>query len=335
MKVLTIRSIPERSLLANAAQLPPFDAKQIVDHSADAHLCALGREGEIRAHCSVWWKEVPAMQGHRLGAIGHYGSVDDDASAALLEEGIRQLRENGCTLAVGPMDGNTWRRYRFVTDCGAQKPAEPPFFLEPANPPDWPRQFERAGFTGLAEYFSALNGDLDRPDERVAAIAARLQAIGVSIRAARGNDLEQELKRIYAVSRVAFTRNFLYTELPEAAFLAQYLPRLQRIRPELILLAERGSALVGYLFAIPDFSQAAGGRAIDTFIIKTVAILPEANLRGLGGVLVSRAHQAGRGLGFQRAIHALMHANNLSRNISSHYAVTMRRYTLYSRDLAR
>ncbi len=334
MKVVTIRSTRERSLLSTASQLPSFQARQIEDHAADAHLCALGSKAEIRAHCSVWWREAPPMAGHRIGAIGHYASMADDASAALLEEAVRQLRENGCTLAVAPMDGNTWRRYRFVTDFSAQEHAEPPFFLEPANPPEWPTQFEQAGFTSLAEYYSALNSHLDRPDDRVAPIAARVQANGISIRAARRSELPLELKRIYALTCVAFTRNFLYTELPEAAFLAQYVPVLQHIRPELILLAEQGSALVGYLFAIPDFAQAARVSTIDTFVIKTVAILPESRLRGLGGLLVSRAHLAGRELGFKRAIHALMHEDNVSRHISNRYATTMRRYTLYSRELA-
>ena len=73
---------------------------------------------------------------------------------------------------------------------------------------------------------------------------------------------------------------------------------------------------------------------MDTFLIKTVAILPHADLRGLGGVLVSRAQQAGHALGFRRCIHALMHEDNVSRRISGHYAETMRRYTLYSREIS-
>ena len=36
--------------------------------------------------------------------------------------------------AVGPLDGSTWRRYRLVTERGV----EPPFFMEPDNPDDWP-----------------------------------------------------------------------------------------------------------------------------------------------------------------------------------------------------
>ncbi len=334
MRVLTVASAQQRSLLEQAPGLARFEARQIAEHAADAHLCAIGLHGEVRAHCSLWWKETPQLPGYRVGAIGHYASVDDEAAGALLDEALARLREIGCTLAVGPMDGNTWRRYRFVTEAGPGQPQEPPFFLEPANPPEWPQQFERVGFARLAEYYSALNGDLARLDERIEPIAARLEAAGVRIRSAVDTDLREQLRRIYQVSRVAFTRNFLYTELPEEAFVAQYAGLLSRIQPELLLLAERGGELAGYLFAVPDLAQAARGCAIDTFLIKTVAILPEPSLRGLGGLLVGRAQQAGHRLGFRRCIHALMHEDNVSRNISSHYARMMRRYTLYSREIA-
>ncbi len=335
MRVMERFSAAERARLPHAAELPVFDAGQIEDHAADAHLCALGPAGEVLAHCSLWWKESPSLPGHAPGTIGHFASVDGTATAALLSRALALLAEQGRTLAIGPMDGNTWRRYRFVTDAGPSGEPEPAFFLEPANSAEWPGQFIQAGFTPLAEYYSALNNDLSRDDPRLDAITARLASAGVGIRSARDCDLNEELKRIYQVSRVAFTRNFLYTELPENCFLAQYTPLLARIEPHLVLLAERNHTLVGYLFAIPDFAQAARGCAMDTFLIKTVAILPEPELRGLGGLLVGLAHQAGPRLGFKRCIHALMHEDNASRNISSHYAATMRRYTLYSRELTR
>jgi len=334
MKVVTISSAKGRTALTQARELPWFDPRQIENHRVDQHLCILGKTGEVRAHCSLWWRHAPALSGHRSGAIGHYASADDDAAAVLLDAAMVRLRENGCKFAIGPMDGNTWRRYRFVTGDGLIQPPVPPFFLEPVNPPQWPQQFERAGFEKLAEYYSALNSDLARPDDRIEPMAARLENGGVRIHSAAGTDLCVQLKRIYEVSRIAFARNFLYTELPEEDFVAQYTQLLERIRPELLLLAERDRELVGYLFAIPDFAQAARGCAMDTFLIKTVAILPHADLRGLGGVLVSRAQQAGHALGFRRCIHALMHEGNVSRRISGHYAETMRRYTLYSREIS-
>ena len=73
----------------------------------------------------------------------------------------------------------------------------------------------------------------------------------------------------------------------------------------------------------------------DTFIIKTVAILPRPELRGLGSLLVGQVQQIARELGFQRCIGALMHERNtLVRNISSMYGKLMRRYTLFAKELA-
>jgi len=329
VRIAGLHSSAEREKLLDCAGMTPFAPNQIEDDGADLHLCAVIDSGKVHARCSLWWSEVPPFAAHKVGAIGHYASADDASASTLLEAAVGILCEHGCNFVVGPMDGNTWRHYRFVTELGA----EPPFFLEPANPPEWPLQFERAGFKPLAEYFSALNTNLAHEDERIARHTIRLAQRGVKIRSAGGEDLEQQLERIYGVSRIAFAQNFLYTEIAEREFRAQYAKILPFVRPELVLLAECGPELVGYLFAIPDLAQATRGEPIDTFIIKTVAILPNPDLRGLGGVLVARAHQQGMQSGFSRCIHAQMHENNISRNISGHYATTMRRYTLYSREI--
>jgi hypothetical protein len=61
--------------------------------------------------------------------------------------------------------------------------------------------------------------------------------------------------------------------------------------------------------------------------------LPDRSHAGLGGLLVARAHEVARSLGYTRAVHALMHETNASRNISRHYAHAMRRYALFARRL--
>jgi hypothetical protein len=48
---------------------------------------------------------------------------------------------------------------------------------------------------------------------------------------------------------------------------------------------------------------------------------------------LGEVHAAAQSLGFTRAIHALMHQTNKSRNLSAHYARTIRRYTLFSKRL--
>jgi GNAT superfamily N-acetyltransferase len=329
VNIRPVHSPNERSRLAHAANLPPFDSRQLADHRPDLHLCALSDTGTVEAHASLWWSDTPVFESHRVGVVGHYASANDQAAALLLRAALHTLQEQNGTLAVGPMDGNTWRRYRFVVDAGT----EPPFFLEPTNPPAAPQQWERAGFTPLAHYVSAINTDLSQQDQRMLRVAERMEQRGVSIRSARASELLFELSRIYRVSQAAFARNFLYTELSEAAYLAQYEKLLPHIRPEFLLLAERGPELTGFAFAIPDLAQAARGQAMDTLLVKTVAILPDPVLAGLGALLLSQVQQIARQAGFRRCVHALMYEGNVSRNTSLHYATVMRRYAIFSREL--
>jgi GNAT superfamily N-acetyltransferase len=262
--------------------------------------------------------------------IGHYSAVNDSAAQLLLAAAIGRLRRVGCALAIGPMDGNTWRRYRFVTDPGC----EPAFFLEPQNPPEWPQQFVLAGFSPVATYCSALNLDLSQQNRLSGGVEARLRSSGVVVRSLRRGEIEDYLPRIYRVCCVAFRNNYLYTESSQGDFIRQYKKILPVLRPELVLVAEQQAELVGFLFAVPDILHQGNGAPTDTFIVKTVAILPRRELGGLGVVMVALAQQIGRRVGFKRCIHALMHERNtLARNISNAYAKTMRRYTLYSKDL--
>jgi GNAT superfamily N-acetyltransferase len=295
----------------------------------DADLQLQATVGNGHAEASLWWTHVPPLAGERLGVIGGFAATDPEVAGQLLERATEALRSHGCTLAVGPMDGNTWRRYRFVTDAGT----EPPFFLEPTNPPEWPGWWRSAGFAPLAEFYSSATTDLAGRDPRLDAVSARMAAEGVAIRPLEPAQFEAELRRIYEVSVVSFRENYLYTPLPQEAFLAQYRAIQNRVRPELVLLAEHAGRPVGYVFAMPDLAQAQRGAPVTTVIVKTLAVLPGRAYAGLGALLLGEVHTAARRLGFSRAIHALMHETNKSRNLSAHYAEVIRRYTLFSRRL--
>lgn len=287
-------------------------------------------------HCAIYYDgEIPTLPGERLGVIGQYEAPDAETGKATLDDACEQLAARGCTLAVGPMDGNTWRRYRFVTDSGDTR--EPPFFLEPTNPPDYPAHWIAAGFTPLANYTSALADNLTQTDPRIGRIHDRLSEQGMTLRAVRVDYADDDLHAIYKLSLVSFRRNFLYTPLGEAEFKAQYQRVLPYVRPELTVMAHNSQGeLAGFLFSVPDLNEAQrGGEAVRTVIVKTVAVLPGREWAGLGLLLVDSCHKAARAAGFTRAIHALMHESNASRNVSGAYSGrTIRRYTLYSRRLA-
>ena len=309
-------------------RLPAFDPETLSTHRPDTHWVALEDKDHASGRLSLWWSNPPKHSNGRLGLVGHFSASNPNTAQALLKRAFQQLSAAGCTMAVGPMDGNTWRRYRFVTERGN----EPSFFLEPDNPDEWPLWFEVAGFTPLAHYFSAINNDLSAQDPRLAKSQERTEREGIKLRQLSPRNFSEELARIYAVSVASFTDNFLYTPIAEKEFLTQYEVLRERIRPELVIMAEQGSQPAGFAFAIPDFLQAKHG-PVDTVVLKTLAVVPAHRSVGLGDVLLECCQQAARALGFRRVIHALMHENNLSRRISAHYATPFRRYTLFARKL--
>lgn len=296
-------------------------------HAPDQSLLVEGGAAP-KARCSLWWRAVPTLPGGRLGLVGHYAARDAAAAASLLAAACARLRTEGCDLALGPMDGNTWRRYRLLTWRGT----DPPFFLEPDNPDDWPLHFEAAGFAPLATYYSSKCDDLAAyPADPV--LAAKMQTEGMSSRPIDTANLEHELGTLWRLATDAFTGGFLYTLVDEAEFRRMYAPRAAFARPELVRLIERRGEPIGFLFALPDMLQAPRGEPVDTAIFKTLAVARGQRRHGLGNWIVDSMMVQARELGFRRVVFALMHESNPSRRLGRGRMREIRRYTLYARPL--
>jgi GNAT superfamily N-acetyltransferase len=311
------------------ASVPEFDVAALNRDAPDAHWVLFDDEDLIAGRFSLWWKSTPNHPGHRLGLIGHYAAGDANAGQQLLAHAGNELKARGCTLAIGPMDGSTWRQYRFVTEGNG----EPRFFLEPTNPPDWPRQFAENGFNPLANYCSSVDECLDEEDEQMRRTGARMAGLGVWLRTLDTARFEEELRAIHRVATASFCGGFLYQPLAEAEFVAQYEPIRPFVRPELVTIAMHEDRPIGFIFTLPDVLQATAGRHINTAIVKTLAVLPQRRFAGLGSHLLAANRRAARGLGYRRLIHALMHESNKSRSISARYASVFRHYTLFAKQL--
>jgi GNAT superfamily N-acetyltransferase len=285
-----------------------------------------GEDTAASARCALWWERTPSHAGQRLGLIGHYAARDATAAARLLDLARAELAEHGCALAVGPMDGSTWQNYRLIVDRGT----EPPFFMEPAHPDGWPAHFLNSGFSVLAHYYSALNTDLLQPDPGLPDVLERARSLGICVRPLCLDRLADELTAIHDLTIKCFRDAFLFTPISRDDFLAQYLELRTCVEPGLILLAEQSGRLIGFIFAVPDLLQARRGVAIDTMVIKTLAVHPEYRGTGIGRLLAARCHEAAFGLGYRRAIHALMLDTSAARTISDRIARPMRRYALFA-----
>lgn len=314
--------------LAVISGLPtPAESSPTIEQ-ADARVILTNSQSEIIGHAALWWKESPAMEGHQLGAIGGFAATDPHAAKKLLDLACTTLLHRGCTIAVGPMNGNTWRRYRFVVESNNH----PPFLLEPTQPAEYPLWWQAAEFTELVRYSSSLM-KLPAPRSAPDQVCERLAQSGVRIRTINPDLLETELKAIFSVSLRSFAANFLYTPLEEQAFIESYLKVRDHIDPRFIRIAEKDGIPCGFVFGIPDLNALRSGKK-PALIVKTLAVDPQSRCAGLGSLLVDEIQQAATDAGYTQAIHALQHERNTSLKITKRNAgEKFRQYALFQKTL--
>jgi GNAT superfamily N-acetyltransferase len=334
MKLITLSTPKEVEPFLPSSLYQGFDVESLSTYQSDSH-CVLLEDDEPAARCSLWWTKTPLYNTERVGLIGHYAPRSDEAARELLNQICQMLAAKGCTLIIGPMDGSTWRRYRFVTDNSLNAP---PFLLEPTNSPSYPKQWLSCDFEPLAQYTSTLQTSLE-PDPSVTErleklVNTRLAKVGITFRSLDKSNIEGELESIFDISLKSFADNFLYTPISKEEFVKDYQKVLPFAVSELVVFAELNEQPIGYVFGIPDVLQKQRGETLDTFIIKTLAVLPEHTNKGLGTVLVNLVVRKARELGFKKAIHALMLETNQSQTISERFqSQLLRRYTLYAKRL--
>lgn len=275
------------------------------------------------ASCALWWSSTPTYNGKRVGFIGRYRREDEGSARALLMRAKSLLSEEGCQIAVGPVDGDTWHSYRFVTERGDQ----PPFFLEPDNPDCYPRDFVQAGFISIAHYVSAEEGDLSHGDPRSGRTAVRLAKRGVTIRCFDPARYDEELASIYDVACKSFQENLLFSPVSIQEFADLYEPLRHKIDSDFIRIAEHDGQAVAFAFGMLD------PRDPLTLVGKTQARLPDLAYAGLGAVMLDDVRRAARERGIRRIVHALIRDDNVALNASRKVATTIRGYSLFGQEL--
>lgn len=285
-------------------------------------------ENEISGHFSVWYSKVPQLSGHKVGYIGHFYAANSIVASHVLNKACKLLEEEGCQQVVGPIDGNTWRKYRLVIESDGT----PPFLLEPINPPQFAEYFETAGFKIVAKFRSAMVDVKEHFDKDADEIQARLKEAGVTVRTINLRDFDAELTKIHATACDSFKGNFLYSPISLDEFLTRYRATLPMVHPELILIAERDQQPVGFVFALPHGPR--GGSEPNTLVLKTLARVDDPSLKGLGRLLVHTCHKNAARQGYKKMIHALYKEDNVSSTYSEYTeAKIIRRYALFAKSL--
>ena len=299
---------------------PDFDIRMLQQEKPGSHIMDI-YEGKIITCCSVWWLGTPEDRDERVGTIGHFYGEDSESAKQILKTACALLAEKGCKRVVAPMNGNTWRDYRYAV-LGMDRR---PFLMEPE--PAYKRDvfLREYGFSICEEYGSFIGElekdfiDLEKMDETI-----RIRALDL-------DKWDETMEKIYDLSVQCFFQNPYYTSLPKEEFLKQYGAYKEMVEPNMILLAYDRKKPVGFLFCMPDYNERFTG-SVKTMIFKTIGVLPTYQRKHVGRMLVNQAKRNALKAGYTTAITALIHMDNHSKKLCEGDTL-LRQYVLYGKKI--
>ncbi len=265
----------------------------------------------------IKFEQLPTM------LFGNFEATDDENAVTALFSKARSIaRAQQIYQLLGPMNGSTTNSYRLAIPSGPS-----PFFLEPKQPGYYQNLLHRCGAQRVASYFSAIDHLKKYDAKKVQHSINDLVKKGVTFRQIDLKAFSKELRRLHPFCNSVFGANFLHTPVSETVFTERYKKLRIYIEPGYIILAEtQDQQLAGFVFCLPDHGNA-GKRGL---IIKTLARLPGRNFAGLGTALIGLIRQKAISDDMEYLIHALMHRNNVSLNLSKNFSGSVfREYHLY------
>ena len=244
-------------------------------------------------------------------SIGSYECIDDtEISRKLLQLAKAKAKEFGGSKLIGPMEGSTWKNYRFTVSN------EPHFFTEMIHKLYYPQHFLASEFEVLKTYSSTLNSNIKVDEDRLLKFEERIKDQNIVIRTINLKKFKSELTKIANFSNHTFKANYLFSKFTAESFVEKYLPIQNLIREDLIYLVEdTKSQLQGFLFCIPNYFD----KEKQSIIVKSMAILPKRELAGLGIYLGEIMYKKALELGYTKAIHAYMIDENKSIGLSNRF----------------
>lgn len=288
--------------------------------TAQRVLVALDGEVPVGRVCARLSPVLRDEVGAPIGMLGFFESRNDAAIARVLfEDATAWLRARGAGRIVGPMDGDTWHRYR--VNVGPFQ--RPPFPLEPWNPAWYQALWERNGFATLEVYTSKWIDDVAVLLPALERGKSRSEDRGVRVRQLRRDTLREELTLVHELSSRIFADAFLYSPISRDEFLALYAGIERFLEPELVLFAESSDGeSVGFVFGYEDPTQPA-------VHYKTIGVLPDWRGPGVAAALSHHVYSAALRRGRPQGSHPLMRSDNRSQALDQGHGDVFRRYVLY------
>ena len=332
MKIKRYKKIQEYVMENNISQ----EESQKIMIERPLEIVIFNDESNIVIGSLYLWHNRPDYNGRKTSYIGNvniYEKYRKDEEQ-LFNKIFEELKKEGIETIIGPLNGTTWNTYRYVTEKGNGRP----FLLEPWNEDYSVSLFEKLDFKHLAGYISTvmegMNSDGRKNlNKKIEKLKKFDYYEDIRVESAENKDLLTVLNKVYDLTVEAFKNNFLYSELEREIFLKMYLSYEDKIIKKFFKMLYLKDELIGYVFGIPDYTELGYKGKIDTIILKTIAVSPEYNGKGMGYILINSLVEEAEKEGYENVIYALMHESNVSKNIGLLLGNMLRKYTLFIKEL--
>lgn len=193
-------------------------------------------------------------EGKKVGLFGFFECVDDaEVAKALLDAACDWLRQQGMTLARGPIDLSTHNNCLFLVDGFDTAP----YLMMPYNPPYYPQYVEQAGWHKAKDAYAydLPLTHLANEFEKAYRIAVKS---GVTFRSVhtKGAGFKQDCANLYQLFSSGFANNWSSSPRSEEEFLEEAKDLKTIVDPAIFWIAEYEGKMIGFFMALPDYNMA-------------------------------------------------------------------------------
>ena len=300
-----------------------LDARNSYYQHSDAMNFVALRDGRPVGRITAFDNRRLTEDNKRYGLAGLFCCQDDvPAAQALGCHAADWLAGQGATMLRGPMAGDIWHRWRFMTRGFDTEP----FPGEPRNPEYYPALFGEMGFAPVRTYSTKLVANIAAQYELLAKPLAFNTKRGVGFRNMDRGNWQDELKTLYELCRHSFATNWGVTETTEREFVSLYDRWLTRVGPEYIIFAvDDKGGVIGLGLALT--------RPADTINLKTIAVLPGQYGFHLGQAIAGELYRRAIDAGMTKAQHCLMGPLTPAQRWDRGLGRVTREYTMYERAI--
>ncbi len=265
------------------------------------------------------------IENQTLALIGNFEAIDNlDAVELLMRTIEEECKKENISVILGPMNGSTWESYRLPLPSN-----NPLFFTEDVYPDYYPRLFSETGFDITEKYVSNKQLIVLPSAEQNEWLKSVKEKNGLTFSLISKEDYLSELPRIYEFCSLCFAGNTLYSPISKEEFIAKYSQLEKVIHPMSVMLVENSEkTIIGLLLCIPNYYSK------NELVVKTMAVHPAFRSKGVASAIGTELVNLATKYEFEFLIHAFMHENNHSKNVSEKYrGECIREYILFRKLL--